>query len=561
MLNPLTRFTQELSDAPLFRFKQERPYIVAEVSRRVYRQCLDSMSAARENGLEYILNDAAYQEIERMTGGRGPEDEIASRSWWMGMSKELTQMSEQRKRDILKDLIERYASDVAGQFNPAVYKLTTGVLPFGLGMLFKAQDLQDLPRNFPQGIKELRDLGDRLVIDGDTDLMRSLKDKGTVLFVPTHSSNMDSILLGYSLWQAGLPPVTYGAGKNLFGNPLMSFFMHNLGAYKVDRRIKHDLYKEILKTYSQVLLERGYHSLFFPGGTRCRSNKVEQRLKLGLLGTSVSAYVRNLMQKQQDRRIYVCPVTINYNLVLEAESLIKDHLQAEGGRRYFLEDDEFDQLPTVLRFVMNTVRMEATTVIRFAEAFDPFGNTVEADGESYDARGHRVDPADYVKGAMDDQVTVDGLRDMQYTKHLGQRVASSFTRHTVLMPTQVVGYVLFELVRHRFKQWDIYRVMRMGGDEVVTWEALRAGVGRLMEVLERMAGRGELVLSEFLSISSAHHIAQEGIDYLRMYHVPAPLDFSAQGIVLTRMELLYFYSNRMRTYEIPAESWMPVIDV
>ena len=116
-------------------------------------------------------------------------------------------------------------------------------------------------------------------------------------------------------------------------------------------------------------------------------------------------------------------------------------------------------------------------------------------------------------------------------------------------------------MRDRFPQWDIYRVMRMGGDEVVTWEALRAGVGRLMEVLERMAGRGELVLSEFLSISSAHHIAQEGIDYLRMYHVPAPLDFSAQGIVLTRMELLYFYSNRMRTYEIPAESWMPVIDV
>ena len=61
MLNPLTRFTQELSDAPLFRFKQERPYIVAEVSRRVYRQCLDSMSAARENGLEYVLNDAAFR--------------------------------------------------------------------------------------------------------------------------------------------------------------------------------------------------------------------------------------------------------------------------------------------------------------------------------------------------------------------------------------------------------------------------------------------------------------------------------------------------------------------
>ena len=30
------------------------------------------------------------------------------------------------------------------------------------------------------------------------------------------------------------------------------------------------------------MVERGYHSLFFPGGTRSRSGLIEQRLKLGL---------------------------------------------------------------------------------------------------------------------------------------------------------------------------------------------------------------------------------------------------------------------------------------
>ena len=47
---------------------------------------------------------------------------------------------------------------------------------------------------------------------------------------------MDSLVLGYAIYRLGLPPVIYGAGLNLFSNPLVGFFMHNLGAYTVDRR-------------------------------------------------------------------------------------------------------------------------------------------------------------------------------------------------------------------------------------------------------------------------------------------------------------------------------------
>lgn len=545
---------------PLFRFRQERPYIVAEVGRRVYRNYLSDAREDVKRGLEYVLNDSAYQEIERMSRECGPEEEIRSRSWWINISKNLTQMSEQRKRDILRDLIESYAGDIAGQFNPSVYKMATEFLPIGLGLLFKAQDLQDMPKLFPnvvEGMQQLRDLSERLVIEGNVEKVRKLTQKGTVLFVPTHSSNLDSILLGYSLYQAGLPPVTYGAGKNLFTNPMMSFFMQNLGAYKVDRRIKHDLYKQILKNYSQVLLERGYHSLFFPGGTRCRSNVIEDRLKLGLLGTAVSAYVRNLLQKQSDRRIYICPITINYNLVLEAESLIKDHLRREGGKRYFLENDEFDQLPTIARFVMNTVRMESTTIMRYGDVYDPFGNKVDDDGQSYDQQGRRIDPSDFVRGALSGEIIVDDVRDQQYTRHLGGVIANSFKQHTVLMPTQVISHVLFEIVRERFPQWDVYRLMRMGGEEIITWNELRAGVANLLQTLKTMENDDRLQLSNFLQRFNAQRIAEAGIDYLRMYHTPAPIDFHPDGIALSRLELLYFYSNRIRCYNLPNECWMP----
>lgn len=545
--------------APLFRFAQERPYIVAEVARRAYRAYLSDARQSEDSGIEYILNDAAYQEIERLTRERGPEDEIRPRSWWMNTSKGLAEMSEQRKRDILRELIESYVEDIAGQFNPMVYKMTTGILPIGLGLLFKAQDLQDVPKVVPSAVdalRHLRDLGDRVVVEGPIEQLRKLNEQGTVLYVPTHSSNMDSILLGYSLYQVGLPPVTYGAGKNLFSNPLTSFFMHNLGAYKVDRRIQHDLYKRLLKTYSQVLLERGYHSLFFPGGTRCRSNIVEQKLKLGLMGTAVSAYVRNLLQRQRDARIYICPVTINYNLVLEGESLIKDQLRREGGSRYFLENDEFDNLSTVVRFVMNTVRMESTTVMRYGAPFDPFGNRVEEDGESYDLRGRRVDPTDYVRAARTGEIFVDEERDAQYTRYLGKRVAEAFKSNTVIMPTQLVSYVLFELIARRFPRWDVYRLMRLGGEEVIKWEELRAGVNALLEQLKLMAKDDKLHLSSFMLTAKPQRLAEAGVEYLRMYHTPAPVDFHPDGIALQRMELLYFYSNRLRCFNIPSSSWL-----
>ena len=42
----------------------------------------------------------------------------------------------------------------------------------------------------------------------------------------------------------------YGAGLVLYNMNLFSYFLNSLGAYKVDRRKKHLLYLETLKTYT-----------------------------------------------------------------------------------------------------------------------------------------------------------------------------------------------------------------------------------------------------------------------------------------------------------------------
>ncbi|MFU8806754.1 MAG: 1-acyl-sn-glycerol-3-phosphate acyltransferase, partial [Bradymonadaceae bacterium] len=344
-------------------------------------------------------------------------------------------------------------------------------------------------------------------------------------------------------------PVTYGAGKNLFTNPLTGFFMHNLGAYKVDRRLQHRLYKDILKLYSQVLIERGYHSLFFPGGTRCRSNEVEQHLKLGLLGTTLTGYEHNLLEHDEARPVFICPVTINYNLVLEADSLINDHFRREGGGRYLLENDEFNQLSAVTRFVMNTMRMDSTTILRFGQPMDSFGNRVEADGESYDSRGRRVDRKSFVRSARTGKICHDVSRDRQYTRHTGTRIAESFLKNTVLMPTQVVSYALFDILQKRYPKWDVFALLRFGAEEVISWEEVHEAVNTLLAELKDLASQEVLHLSPFLTQERPDHIVYAGLDYLRMFHMPPAVERWADGVMLQKLELIYFYGNKVRSYE------------
>ena len=102
---------------------------------------------------------------------------------------------------------------------------------------------------------------DTIRVKGDVEGLQLAHQHGTVILCPTHVSNLDSPVVGWALYAQGLPPFTYGAGLNLFTNPIMSFFMRNLGAYRVDRRKTAPLYRDILKEYATVAIENGQDNL------------------------------------------------------------------------------------------------------------------------------------------------------------------------------------------------------------------------------------------------------------------------------------------------------------
>ena len=156
--------------------------------------------------------------------------------------------------------------------------------------------------------------------------------------------------------------------------------MHNLGAYRVDRRLKHGLYKDVLKAYSCVAHRAGLPLALLPGRARARARAgVERKLKLGLAGTGVEAMARTAARGQL-RKVFFVPATINYLLTLEAETLIDDFLQEEGKHRYIIEDDESTRPGRIAAFMRKLLGLDAGCVVRFCQPLDCFGNGVDEDG-------------------------------------------------------------------------------------------------------------------------------------------------------------------------------------
>jgi glycerol-3-phosphate O-acyltransferase len=537
---------------PIFSFNQSRDDIVEEVVRRACDAIADPRLA---------LSEAAFLEVKRQQSSG--VDDVVPLGEWRSLARSLARMSETDCIWRLREIVARYARDVAGNFDPRVYKVATRTIAPLIGMLMSPmQTMRHLGGAF-----DLRALDGRVVVNGPIGTIRSLTEKGTVIHVPTHLSNLDSVVFGFALERVGLSPATYGAGKNLFTNPALSFFMHNLGAYRIDRRLKHGMYKEVLKAYSCVILERGYHSLFFPGGTRSRSGAVERKLKLGLAGTGVEAMARTAARGQM-RKVFFVPATINYLLTLEAETLIGDFLQEEGKHRYIIEDDESARPGRIAAFMRKLLGLDAGCVVRFGQPLDCFGNRVDADGISYDARGHAVSPLSYLTDG-EGRVGHDPARDAQYTRELAEAVVDSYSRETVALATHLVAAAAFDRLRESVlgsarssrmqgeAAADIFAMLRTKDDVTVSRSALAESVERLRDRAKELESRGRIVLGAHLARASGREILDEALRAFSGYHTTSVLEPRGADLVLADTRLIFYYQNRLASQGLATDLLTP----
>jgi len=179
-------------------------------------------------------------------------------------------------------------------------------------------------------------------IDVDTaglSVVREWARKGPLVFVPSHKSHIDYLILNYVLYLHHMHVPRIAAGKNLAFWPMGHIFRKS-GAFFVRRSFKGArLYAEIFETYIKVLLQEGYSIEFYIEGGRSRSGKLILP-KIGFLTILLKAFY----EKYCDNLVFV-PVSISYDRILEEQSLLKE---VGGGEK---ESESFRHVLKARRFL------------------------------------------------------------------------------------------------------------------------------------------------------------------------------------------------------------------
>jgi glycerol-3-phosphate O-acyltransferase len=533
---------------PIVSLGKDRSRLISEVSKRA--QDVVQKAYARPGELDRVLAETFYQERIRIREQPWSVDPKDDWEFWAWVKKEVARGSLGKRGaapsahapQVVRSIVQRYVDEIAGRFSLSTYRFSTKAVPLGFSSFLNAASSKTFRSIWTHETK----LSDRILLKGQIDQLKKLSQKGTVILVPTHMSNLDSILIGWGLFAMGLPPFLYGAGLNLFTNRILGWFMNRLGAYKVDRRKKNPIYLESLKTFSTYAIEHGCHSLFFPAGGRVRSGAIEKDLKLGLLGTALQAQ-KNQIFAGQESKVFVVPMVMSNHFVLEAESLIHEHLSRTGREYYLLVKDEFSKLNQQLRFLWRFFSEGSEIVMRFGQAYDLFGNPVDEEGKSIDKRGCPVDIKRYFMtgGSLHE----DLQRDKRYVKELGQVIAQRYRVENEVISSHVVAFAAFKCFERSYKELDFYALLRLPREDRELRRAdLCEAIERILEKLQELRRQRKIHLSPICD-EGAEKVYRHGIEHLGVYHSKRPLiEINDDQVASESLNLLYYYHNRLSGY-------------
>ena len=542
----MTELSSTIS-TPLLQFEEIRSQLLKDVADRTFEEL---NADPKLNNLELLLGETLYQENQRLKRNRPnfftKERFRGDRALWNQIQSGLLKASAVSDRKaLLQQVLGHYLEEIGGHFSPGVYRFTTEAVPWGMSWIFNSAGRRTLIRS-----EMLAAMNARLNVFGETEQLRKLAQKGTVLMVPTHQSNIDSVLVGYAIYRMGLPPFSYGAGLNLFSNPVLSFFMSRLGAYTVDRQKGSSIYKMALKNYSTRILREGIHSIFFPGGGRCRSGAVESKLKLGLLGTALEAQAMNLRDGRPKPNVYIVPMVTSYHFVLEASTLIEDYLADAGKHRFIIMDDESWQAKRVVNFFRKMLIEENKGVtVRIGRALDVFGNFVDDEGRSIGPNGTTIDPVKWL--TTRGQVGIDPDRDREYTRELGQTLVDRFHRENTVLSSHLVAFSFFEALRKTYPDLDLYRFLRLSHHQrTLALDNFMPEAEDFHKRVKKLADDGRLYLCDELKTSDTLAWVKDGVANLGQFHEHAVVKIQDGTIFTEDMNLLYYYRNRLTGYRL-----------
>ncbi len=546
MESTLPHIIPDIENWPIYKISEDRPRFIKELNSYTKAR----LYAESKGSTEEILEKTIYLEKLRTKNNPWKVDPADDKSYWKLLEKEIKEAKkyddkEQRLVAIVDRIINRYNEEIVGNFKKKTFKFSRNFLHAFFKRLLNPATFKGQKRlwgNRSQARQKIK-------LHGHVDDMRSLFTKGTVVIVPTHFSNLDSILIGYALDAVvGVPASSYGAGLNLLDNEIIAYFINRLGAYRVDRRKKNPIYLECLKSMASFSLQQNVNQIFFPGGTRARDGKLEERLKLGLLGSMVEAQ-RHAIMDQKDNKIYVVPLVMSYHFVLEAKSLVDQYLRKTGKEKYTRSKDNGKSSGKLMSFLWSIISKESDIELSFGQPMDVFGHAVDSNGASLDKHGNEIDISGYFK--LDGEIKTVAQREKVYTKLLGEKIVESYKSYNVVLSSHLVAFAAFRVLLASNSELNLYDVLNIPTSNFeIDKELLSKVIKKMLGSLKRMEQQGKVKLSETLN-KGQEEIIEDGIRNLGLYHPQKVLKKNKDGkYVSENFRLLYFYHNRLDSYDL-----------
>jgi glycerol-3-phosphate O-acyltransferase len=148
----------------------------------------------------------------------------------------------------------------------------------------------------------------------ELDALYQMSQQYPLVFLPSHKSNFDHLILLYVLYENGLPPNHTAGGINMNFFPVGPFLRRS-GVFFIRREFRtNDPYKFVLRQYIDYLLEKRFPLEWYIEGTRSRTGKLRAP-RLGLL-----AYVVESFERGTADDVIFMPVSIAYDQIQDVGS-------------------------------------------------------------------------------------------------------------------------------------------------------------------------------------------------------------------------------------------------
>ncbi|MEE8485469.1 MAG: glycerol-3-phosphate 1-O-acyltransferase [Acidimicrobiia bacterium] len=188
----------------------------------------------------------------------------------------------------------------------------------------------------------------------EADLRRiyQLAENDPLIFLPSHKSNFDHLVLQHVLYQNELPlnHTAGGVNMNFF---LIGPLLRRSGIFFIRRAFKdNEAYKFVLHQYLDYLLEKCFALEWYIEGGRSRSGKLREPM-MGLL-----AYVADSYQRGITNDVVLIPVSINYDQIIDVGSYTDEQRGAQKEKESFL---------WAVRIIGSLRRRNGRIYVRFGE--------------------------------------------------------------------------------------------------------------------------------------------------------------------------------------------------